>query len=479
MLGSQRVAMSAAEQSAQLCGVIQAASVDASVLTFAPIVLTMGAAPAISEQVVATQTNEFEQPAAQLVVTTALDQSQNVAPEPISEETIAAEQTGIARSPEEGTTPVGSGHPGSSTTIEHPGTTTTTALPGSETTEQGAAVAFSTPADETTTAASQLETLETPKWTPRDSKNRPHECKICGKRLTAKKHLVTHMKRIHEKLKPYECPDCKRCFAANGDLTRHKSTVHVSDRLHKCTVCEKAFKTDELLRKHGREVHTDDRHHQCHDCNKAYKTERSLRKHLGIVHGKATFSFQQCESCGVRVSGQRALIEHQRTVHEKLEPHQCDECGKKFKRKSQVNRHRLSVHALVKPHKCTVCDKTFAVKAYLSRHLMSVHWNGEDSMEEGTVPVDGNSQQSGTDEPMEVGASFVQDEDNQGEAGGGEETRSDCDRLSVFLSYCLPVVFVCVSVHVRPCVLWVYVCLSGYVSVGLSVHLHGFACLSA
>ena len=79
------------------------------------------------------------------------------------------------------------------------------------------------------------------------------QCGQCGKVLSCKSHLETHMER-HTDTRKYQCDHCTKTFKTRDDLQRHQKTYLNPLRLE-CEYCGKIFNKNTNLKRHLR-LHT-------------------------------------------------------------------------------------------------------------------------------------------------------------------------------------------------------------------------------
>ena len=108
-----------------------------------------------------------------------------------------------------------------------------------------------------------------------------HLCQICQKKLSTKKSLVRHLKRIHFSIKPsaispskdnsndenfaledtenlnkkFVCETCKKVFKWHYNLPIHKRTVHEGNKDFSCTFCTNKFTSKFNLARHQSALH--------------------------------------------------------------------------------------------------------------------------------------------------------------------------------------------------------------------------------
>ncbi|CAM4776040.1 unnamed protein product [Rotaria magnacalcarata] len=65
----------------------------------------------------------------------------------------------------------------------------------------------------------------------RFSREKPHQCIVCGKAFSQSSNLITHSRK-HTGYKPFQCHKCLRAFQRKVDLRRHIDTQHVAEHNH-------------------------------------------------------------------------------------------------------------------------------------------------------------------------------------------------------------------------------------------------------
>jgi len=82
-----------------------------------------------------------------------------------------------------------------------------------------------------------------------------YSCNYCGKLLTSKTKLVSHVKVIHEGVKDFKCKFCDKTFGSKSNLEVHEGAVHTGKLPYQCYFCNKSFSRKNLLNDH-QETHT-------------------------------------------------------------------------------------------------------------------------------------------------------------------------------------------------------------------------------
>jgi len=75
-------------------------------------------------------------------------------------------------------------------------------------------------------------------------------CDYCGKLLTSKTKLVSHVKVIHEGVKEYKCKFCDKTFGSKNNLEIHEGAMHTGKLPYQCYYCKKSFSRKNLLNDH-------------------------------------------------------------------------------------------------------------------------------------------------------------------------------------------------------------------------------------
>ena len=75
-------------------------------------------------------------------------------------------------------------------------------------------------------------------------------CDVCGKLLTSRLKLQTHVEVIHEGRRDYKCRFCDKTFTSKSNLQIHEGSLHTGVLPYKCEYCSKMFARRNQLNAH-------------------------------------------------------------------------------------------------------------------------------------------------------------------------------------------------------------------------------------
>ena len=232
---------------------------------------------------------------------------------------------------------------------------------------------------------------------------RGFSCQYCGKCLSAREALQSHIKIIHERAENefhctvcgfrypseqellyhqkghwrYGCEFCGLIFPVDNLLKVHKMVKHSDEKPYQCLKCDVFLETKEMLSHHWKEKHNTEFVEQkksieeCEQCEQCgWKgLVQSVRRHIQRHH--IDKGSKVCETCGKAFDQSRNLIRH-RSVHLTAELFSCAHCNKKFKRRGELNRH-INIHTKENSYNCDLCSKVFYMKESLYIHRKRTH----------------------------------------------------------------------------------------------------------
>ncbi|KAM8863463.1 telomere zinc finger-associated protein isoform 2-T5 [Spinachia spinachia] len=195
--------------------------------------------------------------------------------------------------------------------------------------------------------------------------NMPHKCSICPEQFMHKKHLTSHMMKVHGYPKPHACSQCPKTFLTRTELRVHEAAKHRGEKPFVCEECGHRASSRNGLKMHIKAIHRNERPFVCNVCDHAFSQKNNLNMHLRIHSGEKPY---QCHMCGKTFRTQASLDKHHRT-HTGERPFACDVCEQRFTEKGALIRHKASKHEEGRPHCCHICGKTFKAREQLRVHL--------------------------------------------------------------------------------------------------------------
>ncbi|XP_076324881.1 zinc finger Y-chromosomal protein 1-like [Tachypleus tridentatus] len=196
-----------------------------------------------------------------------------------------------------------------------------------------------------------------------------YSCEKCGKLFTSMKMLEGH-KKIHRNEtedRRFKCPHCKYSTNRSSDMRNH-TVVHTREKPHQCNLCGKRFTERGRLRKHVL-IHTGEKPFDCIVCGKKFSQRAHLNSHMRTHNKEKPYRCAYCEKTFAYLN---VLTRHQRT-HTGEKPYKCTHCSKSFRSSSALQDHEISQHTHEYPFKCTECGKGFIQFGNMQVHLRNTH----------------------------------------------------------------------------------------------------------
>uniref|UniRef100_A0A2A4JBW9 Protein krueppel n=1 Tax=Heliothis virescens TaxID=7102 RepID=A0A2A4JBW9_HELVI len=191
-------------------------------------------------------------------------------------------------------------------------------------------------------------------------KNRKHQCFICGKVMSSRFRLKTHM-RTHTGERPYTCQHCNKNFSLAQNLKVHLR-IHTGEKPLQCTICGESFAQSAGLIVHKRK-HSGILPYECKLCPRSFRTNGHLLYHTRQHTGEKNF---ECDTCGRAFIARSDLKKHLVT-HTGARPHVCCICGVRLTRATHLKRHMQLTHNK-NVYSCDRCPEEFMKKSELERH---------------------------------------------------------------------------------------------------------------
>lgn len=165
-----------------------------------------------------------------------------------------------------------------------------------------------------------------------------YKCEVCEKTFFQISFYRMHKETAHRVNKQYECDLCKSTFSQISHFAAHKRT-HNGTKSLKCNQCDKSFWQPETLLLHQK-MHTGEKSFKCEICWKEFSEHSNAVQHklthkntftcifrripdrtlacdfkLAAYEYKRNKTLYKCETCKIRFSRSRALMEHKRLKH--------------------------------------------------------------------------------------------------------------------------------------------------------------------
>ncbi|XP_053635874.2 zinc finger protein 595-like [Cherax quadricarinatus] len=223
----------------------------------------------------------------------------------------------------------------------------------------------------------------------------PHACRLCDNRFLHQHQLELHI--VEHFMGSYACDFCGVHFGYKYPFLRHLEAQHAGDFLLKCEFCEFATGSFNNYRCHRREPHERKREiasacHQCGELVPQDEMEEHLDEHLlneKPVPAKTEISHQhfpkmkkgrgrparrkshKCLDCNITFPSPASLSRHNHDKHPQKYTRQCEICGHRFKGQRALELHREG-------HEsgscwCPVCKLKFRHRQHVEHHFARAH----------------------------------------------------------------------------------------------------------
>ena len=190
------------------------------------------------------------------------------------------------------------------------------------------------------------------------NKSNRYKCLKCDITLLDKKEYVAHME-AHDRKGTFDCHVCGRFLTSKARLETHMFKFHgigkEKKKIFKCTDCSKCFSTKPGLMYHRKVSHQTDTQYVCKFCHKVYFHYDPYKSHLLFAHGERKIT---CETCGEKFFTVSKLNVHINAVHRNAQSWQCVPCGAKFTTCASFRQHNLVTHHNTK-QACQLCSQQF------------------------------------------------------------------------------------------------------------------------
>ncbi|XP_045121767.1 zinc finger protein 99-like isoform X1 [Portunus trituberculatus] len=224
----------------------------------------------------------------------------------------------------------------------------------------------------------------------------PHACRLCDDRFHFRQELEGHI-MLHF-LGSFKCDFCGIHFGLKYPFLRHLEAQHPGDFLLKCEFCEFTSASFLEYRQHRREPHQaggpGEVPAECQHCDELVphdELEEHIEEHLwqqeprpvfvrpvsegcrvaGRRRGRLGKKWPHCPECDVTFSSAAALSRHNHQQHPHKYSKQCDVCGHRFKGQRALELHREG-HQTGRCW-CPVCKLRFGQRQHVEQHFLRSH----------------------------------------------------------------------------------------------------------
>lgn len=201
------------------------------------------------------------------------------------------------------------------------------------------------------------------------SHKRGFDCRVCGRFLTTKTRLTTHLFKFHgigePKHKSVCCDQCDKTFQTKQGLAYHQNVVHQIGTKYECPHCQKIFFYHVLYRSHLLYAHGKKKI-VCETCGEMFFTVSKLNTHINAVHRNA--KTWQCIECDTKFTTGTAFRHHNLVKHRDSK-YSCEHCDSQFRKKSSLIYHQREHNIFG----CGLCKQTFSNEASHASHMAEVH----------------------------------------------------------------------------------------------------------
>jgi KRAB domain-containing zinc finger protein len=185
-------------------------------------------------------------------------------------------------------------------------------------------------------------------------------CDLCGKFMTHKSSLKTHM-LVHRDLRPFECSECGDRFKCEGTLKEHVRRMGKNI----CDICSDVFKCRFALLEH-RVSHREEEIDKEKKRKPSQKTKNQVKKQK--FENESCETSRDCKNFQCDVCD--GLCKTRKSMHIHLKRHfgerrfKCKDCGRGFRKKNWLQKHL----SYMKPRNCRVCSLEMKCKYGLQQH---------------------------------------------------------------------------------------------------------------
>ena len=177
------------------------------------------------------------------------------------------------------------------------------------------------------------------------------------------------------------CKFCNKIFSSPIWMKKHLELWHGTVEYNpkkkvSCNLCGSNVRFF-YLKRHIKEVHTKElRVHVCEyaDCGQSFSRPNILINHIKSVHEK--IKKFPCDFCPYKAAYKNSLLQHTEIWHSiglRERNYKCHSCDKRFYDSRNLQIHVNEVHKKIRNHQCFYCNKFFSRNYLLKVHIFKVH----------------------------------------------------------------------------------------------------------
>ena len=157
-----------------------------------------------------------------------------------------------------------------------------------------------------------------------------------------------------------------------GDNSKAEKLVEESNGF-KCGLCQEELSSVRNLMEHMKSIH--EKISNISKPNIKAKPSNPIVKsklHTKHWHSKSTTSFVRCKVCS-KILKRSSIKTHMETVHEGVKRYFCELCGNSYTSSNALLNHIKAQHEKKWEYKCSRCERSYNTKATLKQHFDAHH----------------------------------------------------------------------------------------------------------
>ena len=157
-----------------------------------------------------------------------------------------------------------------------------------------------------------------------------------------------------------------------GDNLKEEKLVEGANGF-KCGLCQEELSSVRNLMEHMKSIH--EKISNISKPNLNVKPSNPIVKsepHTKHWHSKSTTRYVRCKVCS-KILKRTSIKTHMETVHEGVRRYFCELCGKSYTSITNLKDHKMTQHEKKWEYKCSKCEKSYNTKRTLKQHFDAIH----------------------------------------------------------------------------------------------------------